>query len=204
METRIEAGTGRDPEVASEAWTSRWYTPLAVFGATLFTLLVVLLAVAEVLLSETVSASSHAAWTAPIAQMEDAMRRGDVATARRLWLMARAAALRSRDWEAMVAVGDASLRLGAAGGPHGEAQARAREAYLAALLRARQEQSLEGVLRAGEAFDALGDDEMVEQAIRIAERVAGASDPHSIERVRRLAERWSTRELEAERLALPR
>jgi len=65
---------------------------------------------------------------------------------------------------------------------------------LEALFRARSQGSLDGVLRAGEAFAALGDHEVASQAIRIAEGLAAeGNDPYAFSRVRSLSERLSTR-----------
>jgi hypothetical protein len=80
----------------------------------------------------------------------------------------------------MLAVGDARLRIDQSTGPGNTAVAKAREAYLAALFRARQEGSLEGVIRAAEAFDALGDVEVAD-AIRGAWGTGFASAPRERE-----------------------
>jgi hypothetical protein len=49
--------------------------------------------------------------------------------------------------------------------------ARARQAYLVALFRARHERSVEGVLRVADAFGALGDVEVVKRCQRVAHRL---------------------------------
>lgn len=108
--------------------------------------------------------------------IDEALTRGDVTTAERTWPEAYSAALRSQRWEGLVAVGDARLRIDQAVGAG--SKTKARETYLAALFRARQEGSLDGVLRAAEVFEALGDTEAARQALRIAEAVAGP-DPGS-------------------------
>jgi hypothetical protein len=64
------------------------------------------------------------------------------------------------DWPALLQVGDEARS-------RGDAPA-ARQAYLGALFRARGERSMIGVLRAAEGFRALGDRDVVEQALRIA------------------------------------
>jgi hypothetical protein len=104
-------------------------------------------------------------WASALTAFDEALARGDASAALRIWSEAHSAALRSRHWEGMLAVGDARLRIDQSTGPGSTAVAKAREAYLAALFRARQEGSLEGVIRAAEAFDALGDVE-VANAIR--------------------------------------
>jgi hypothetical protein len=106
------------------------------------------------------------------------------------WREARMSAIRSGEWEALIEVGDASRRVGEASGFRQDADSQAREAYLAALLRAQRQRSLEGVLRAAGAFGELGDREVTAQAIRIAERQAG-HDPLALDHVRAVADRWS-------------
>src|SRR2546425_800656 len=90
--------------------------------------------------------------------------------------------------------GDLYRRIGARGGFHVAAVARARECYLTALLRARGERSLDGVLRATEAFVDLGDEAVVERGLDIARQVAAHdADPRGRERVELLAARWAAR-----------
>lgn len=85
------------------------------------------------------------------------------------WHKAYVAALGSRGWEGMLEVGHASLRIGEVAKGRKVAQAKAREAYLSALFRARSQGSVEGVLRTAEAFSAVGDREAVERCFAIAE-----------------------------------
>ena len=87
----------------------------------------------------------------------------------------------------MIEVGDASRRLAA--DDRRESDARARQAYMTALLRARREHSVDGVLRAAVAFGELGDREVVAHALRIAEHQA-AQDPRARAQVRAVANRW--------------
>jgi hypothetical protein len=84
------------------------------------------------------------------------------------WREAYGEAFRSGQWEALVAVGDAALRVDAAAGPRAGFHAEARRAYLAALMRARAQRSAAGAARIAEAFARLGDREMAELAMRIA------------------------------------
>jgi hypothetical protein len=67
---------------------------------------------------------------------------------------------RGGSWQILVQAGDAAR-------VRGDAPA-ARRAYLGALFRARGERSTVGVLRAAEGFKALGDREVVEQALGMA------------------------------------
>jgi hypothetical protein len=125
---------------------------------------------------------------------DEALAAGDLVSALRHWRAGHAAAMASRRWEGLVEAGDLYRRIGARGGFHTDAVVRARDCYLTALLRARGERSLDGVLRATDAFVELGDDAIVEQGLQIARHVAAADpDPRASERVQRLAARWAAR-----------
>lgn len=165
-----------------EPWSTRWYTPLVVLGAGLITLLVVALAGVEVLTAAVPRAAAPRAWTTPLGQADEAFDAGDSAAALSWWREARAAAVRSGQWEGMIEVGDAARRF-ADGGP------RARQAYLTALFRARQQRSLDGVLSAAIGFGELGDRDALVQALRMAARTAG-SDSRAQARVKVIADRW--------------
>ena len=67
------------------------------------------------------------------------------------------AALQSRRWQAMIAVGDAFMVVDRAPGNTAGARIDARQAYLTALIRARRARSVEGALRSAEAFERLGE-----------------------------------------------
>ncbi len=129
-----------------------------------------------------------APWRTHLARVDEALARQDLSGAIRACHDAYRAALGSRRWEALVDVGDAYLRIGEAAGSRKGWEPRARESYLNALLRARQEGSVEGVLRATEAFADLGDREVAEQGLRIADRRT-AQDPEARADVRRFRER---------------
>lgn len=146
--------------------------------------------------SEAVSA---APWKSRLLQVEAALTRGDVGAAERAWHDAYGTAFGSRRWDGLVEVGDAYLLIGEAAKGRQVAGARARMLYLAALFRARQQGSLEGVLRTTEAFHALGDHEVVEQGLRIAERLAAQTGgAEALERVHAFKERWAGLGLTAE------
>ena len=179
-----------------EPWSTRWYTPLVALGAVLLALMIVALAIVEVLVADMPLAIEPRGWTVPLERADEALRDGDVAQALAWWREARMAALRSRRWEALVEVGDASRRLGARGGLRGDGEALARDAYMTALLRARRQHSLDGVLRVAAAFGELGDRNVVAHAVHIAERQA-ANDPRARAKVRAVADRWMTPPLEA-------
>ena len=77
-------------------------------------------------------------WAAQIQAMEQALARGDAATAQAAWREAYTAAHAGREWPGMMAVGDAAIRLGRATGTVAVAESRARRVYLTALFRARK------------------------------------------------------------------
>jgi hypothetical protein len=174
-----------------EWWSTRWYTPILALAALIFALLVAGLAVMERLAAEAPHAVAPYTWTTALERADAAMAQGDTAEAMSAWRDAHAAAMRSGQWQGMIAVGDASRRLGVSSGAPRESVVRARQAYLTALFRARRERSVEGSLRAAVAFGELGDRHVLAQALRIAERQAGR-DPVSRARVRAVADRWMT------------
>ncbi|MBI2114009.1 MAG: hypothetical protein HYT85_02820 [candidate division NC10 bacterium] len=133
--------------------------------------------------------TAESPWIAPLRRVDDALARKDVSAAERAWHEAYGEALRSRHWEGMLAVGDATLRIGNVVGSRQAPAGKARRLYLAALFRARDQGSLEGVLRTAEAFAALGDREVVYQSVRIAEGLtAQRSDGDARARLHALAE----------------
>jgi hypothetical protein len=137
---------------------------------------------------------SQLAWRRQLIRVADALARGDLSGAELAWRDAYAAALKSRHWEGMVAVGDAYRVVGERGRFRKSAEVKARETYLTAFLRARAEASLEGVLRVADRFADLGDREVVEQCIRVARSIAAkGGDPRAHERVRAFTERWAAR-----------
>lgn len=131
----------------------------------------------------------HAPWTARIRLAEEALARNEAVVAERAWRSAYFAALRNPwRWDGLVEAGYAALRLGDATESRRVAQARARRAFVAALLRAAQQRSLDGVLRAAEGFGAVGARDAADQCLRIAERLA-AADAAARDRVRAFRER---------------
>jgi hypothetical protein len=114
---------------------------------------------------------------------------GDVGAAVRAWHAAHGAALHSRGWEGMIAVGDAFVAIGRASGSPAGARMNARDAYLTALIRARRDRSVEGALRSAEAFWRLDDRAVAEQCLHIAGQLAG-DDRQAQERVREVRQRW--------------
>ena len=119
-----------------------------------------------------VEGASQAPWAGHVAAVDAALAQGNLRVAERALYDAYTAALGSRSWEGMADVGDAYRRVGEASGGRRRAEARARESYLAALFRARQQGSLPGVFRLAEAFSTLGHREVVNMCIQIAKGLA--------------------------------
>jgi hypothetical protein len=175
-----------------EPWSSRWYWSLLVAIASMVGLMLIVVMIVDAFADHAPEPGSQTTWRVQLQGVDDALKRNDLAGAEMLWSRAYAAALKSRHWEGMVAVGDAYRLLGARGGFRETAAAKARQTYLAALFRARSEGSLEGVLQAARGFAELGDHAVVEQCLRVARSVAAQTrDPRAEERVRAFAERWS-------------
>jgi hypothetical protein len=125
-----------------------------------------------------------------IRSVEEAVMHRNVSAALREWEDAYRAAVARGRWEQLVEAADAYREIGEAAGSRERFDAKAREIYLAALFRARQQDSLDGVLRVAEAFAALGDRDEVERCVRIAERLA-AQDAEAKADVQAVAARIS-------------
>ena len=108
-------------------------------------------------------------WRGHLRSVDRALGQRDVDEARRAWKDAHLAAVESFSWEGLIATGQASLRIGDATEGRPLAEPAARRAFFAALYRACRENSVEGILRAAEAFDDLGDREVVEECLGLAE-----------------------------------
>ena len=111
-------------------------------------------------------------WIFPLQKVEEALELKNIGAADFAWHKAYVAALGTRRWEGMVEVGQAYLRIAEAAGVRKAAEPRARRCYMTALFRAREQGSLDGVLRVAEAFAALDDRAMVDQSFMIAQRLA--------------------------------
>jgi hypothetical protein len=107
----------------------------------------------------------------------------DIRAAEIAWRNAYGEAIRSRRWDALLAVGEGSLRMGDQAvarelrmGDQAVARerfrSRAREAWLRALFLARDRRSVHGVLTVADAFARLGDTDTVAQALTIADALA--------------------------------
>lgn len=111
-------------------------------------------------------------WAEPIRMAREALARQNVGAAVRAWEAAHLAAVGSARWEGLVDVGDTYLRIGDASGARQSAESTARRAYFAALFRACQQDSFEGVLRVAAAFADLGDRQVVEECAGLADLLA--------------------------------
>jgi hypothetical protein len=136
--------------------------------------------------------AGRADWVPQIEAMDQALQRGDVPVAQAAWREAYVAAHVGRGWLGMIAVGDAALRAGRAAGLRDVFEPRARRAYLTALLRARRQGSLDGVLAAGDAFGRLGDQAVVRRALAVATDLAARSgDGEARQRVQAFRSHWA-------------
>jgi hypothetical protein len=118
-------------------------------------------------------------WSPAIRQVDVALARKEYSAALRAANDAYTLALGSTRWDGMVSAGDVYRRIGDATGLRRSFDAKAREAYQKAFFRARQQASVEGVLRSLEGYAALGDGQMLAVGLRVAERLA-ARDPEAL------------------------
>jgi hypothetical protein len=114
-------------------------------------------------------------WKVFIAEVDRAVAAGDRSAAAYLWRDAYAVALGTRGWEPLLEAGDAALRVGALSPERGADVRNARDAYMAALLRARRAGSVEGTQHVAEAFARLGDPETARLVRAMSDRYAAAS-----------------------------
>ena len=130
-------------------------------------------------------------WAQYIRVMDAARLRGDFYAADAARQVAYLAALESQRWDAMAAVGDASAQLGdefprARAGLRPDVQ----RIYAIALRRAREQGSLDGVLRVSEAFADLGDRDRAREGLLVAaDMLAASRDARDVQRLKELAER---------------
>jgi hypothetical protein len=143
--------------------------------------------VAAILMTLGTALAGHAAvgapgasdpWTPAIERVDSALARKEYSAALRAANDAYTLALGTTRWDGMVCAGDLYRRIGEATGLRRSFESKAREAYQKAFFRARQQASVEGILRATEGYHALGDTQMVGLGIRVAERLA-ARDPEA-------------------------
>jgi hypothetical protein len=117
-------------------------------------------------------------WGPAAKQVDTALARKEYSAALRAANEAYTLALNTTRWDGMVSAGDLYRRIGEATGLRRSFETKAREAYQKAFFRARQQASVEGVLRSVEGYAALGDAQMVGLGLRVAERLA-AHDPEA-------------------------
>jgi hypothetical protein len=146
--------------------------PLGRFAVT------VLIAVTTMAGHAAVLADPEGPWIPMIRQVDHALARKEYSAALRAANEAYALALGTTRWDGMVCAGDLYRRIGEATGLRRSFEDKARETYQKAFFRARQQGSVEGVLRATEGYAALGDAQMVGLGLRVAERLA-ARDPEA-------------------------
>jgi hypothetical protein len=177
----------------NQTFRETWVATVLIAAIVMFALTIVIVAVVDAV-ALTATTALEAPAHVHYQRADDALAAGDVVLALRHWREGHEVAMASRRWEGLVEAGDLYRRIGARGGFHAAAVVRARDCYLTALLRARGERSLDGVLRATEAFIDLDDAGVVEQGLDIARQVAARdADPRARERVERLAARWAAR-----------
>jgi hypothetical protein len=126
-------------------------------------------------------------WTPHVRALDEALGAPDLIAAVGAWYRVHAAALGSRGWEGLLVTGQAALRMAEMPSVSRTFATKARQAYLTALFRARDQRSMDGVLRAAWAFADLGDREVVEGALRIADQLAAAAGDGAGERVQAAA-----------------
>lgn len=132
-----------------------------------------------------VQVSQRASWTEHLGVVDDALAQQDVSAAVHAWYDAYGAALATRQWEPMLRVGDAFVRIGAAANSRDGARANARQAYLVAFTRAQRARSIDGALQTAEAFAALGDRGVAAACAQVAKAIAEErQDRVAVERVR--------------------
>jgi|SRR6185369_9713213 len=136
-------------------------------------------------------------WRAYLQVFETAHAQGHRDVAVRVLYDAYGAALESRSWESMIAVGDAFMSIGRAPGSRAGARMNARQAYLSALIRARRSRSVDGALRAAAAFEDIDDRDVVEQCLYVAALLA-AGDADAQRKVQDARERWVAQQLTQE------
>jgi hypothetical protein len=129
-------------------------------------------------------------WKAHLHIVDTELASGHVDAAVRAWHDAYGAALANRSWEGLLALGEAFMKIGHAAGTPGGAPMNAREAYVAALIRARRNCSVDGALRSAEAFAELGDRAIVEQSLYIAAQLA-PGDQQAQQWVSEARQRWA-------------
>jgi len=114
-------------------------------------------------------------WKVFIAEVDRAVAAGDRSAAAYQWRHAYALALGTHGWEPLLEVGNAALRVDAMSPERRADHRNAREAYMAALLRARRAASAEGTEAVAEGFAGIGDGETARLVRAMSLRYAAAN-----------------------------
>jgi len=122
--------------------------------------------------AEALAEETSPGWETSVDAIDQALATCNISGAEIAWRNGYGAAIRSRQWEGLLALGEASLRIADCVHLRQPYRARAREVWRDALFRARKQRSVDGVLKITEAFATLGDTDAVIQALRIADRLA--------------------------------
>jgi len=171
--------------------TTRWVRacPLLLVLLTIIGLALHSLATDRAAVASASVQSSEVAGLSSLKVLDDALAQGRIDVAVRSWDAAYRAAFASRQWKGMADVGDAALMISASSETRSAWRARARQSYLMALYRARATGSVDGILRVGTAFHALGDRDVAAMCLRTAEDVAARrNDQADRAKIRRFAE----------------
>jgi hypothetical protein len=110
-------------------------------------------------------------WTAHIARLDLALARGDTYAVVYAWHLACLEARASDEWEPMLLVGQAALRVARGTGLTVAFRAEARQALHVALARAQRARSRDGVLRIAETLAEIGDSEAIRCCRELIERM---------------------------------
>jgi hypothetical protein len=113
-----------------------------------------------------------APWALHLRAADDALAGGNVRAAEQAMHAAYLEAIVSQRWEGMVDVGEAYHRLGDVGGSREGSRAKVLRSYAGAVVTARRQGSIEGLLRAAEAYAASGYREAALRIISLAEYMA--------------------------------
>src|SRR5262249_57477104 len=89
----------RMEDVMKELWSSRWLCLFIPAIASTLGPMLLAATVRDALADHAIGTETQLAWQARLLKVEQAMARGDFATAETLWREAYAAALKSRHWE---------------------------------------------------------------------------------------------------------
>ena len=130
-------------------------------------------------------------WDQYIEVMDEALARDDFYAADLARRTAYLLAIGSKRWDALAAVGEAYVRFADHPGADPVLRSEARRVYRSAMFRARQQNSVDGIVRVSEDFAALGDMDVAREGLVMAQTLAAASDQrlHDAGRLDALADR---------------